>query len=169
MTFRILITGINGYIAMHTAAKLLGAGYAVRGTLRRKSPDLVATLQKALAPYRRPEDPPDHLEFVEVPDIGLPNAFDEAISDDVDGIAHLASPVSMAMDEQMFHTAILGTAGLMDSAMAASTRGSPLRSVLFMSSISAVFSADRPQGSRVDWAEWYVSSRTGNHGMPLTH
>lgn len=78
MTFRILITGINGYIAVHTAAKFLRAGYAVRGTLRQKSPSLVATLEKALAPYQWAKTT-NQLEFVEVPDIAAPHAFDQVI------------------------------------------------------------------------------------------
>jgi nucleoside-diphosphate-sugar epimerase len=79
----VLITGVNGYIAAHTAAAFLQAGYAVRGTVRARTPALISTLNSTLSPYHDGT----RFEVVEVPDISIPNAFDRA----VDGINPLPS------------------------------------------------------------------------------
>jgi nucleoside-diphosphate-sugar epimerase len=70
----VLITGINGYIAAHTAAAFLKAGYAVRGTIRAKTGN-AASLARALSRYHDG----DRLELVEVPDVGVDGAFDAAV------------------------------------------------------------------------------------------
>jgi len=71
----VLITGVNGYIASHTAAAFLRAGFAVRGTVRTRTPALVQTLERTLGPYHDG----DRLEVVELPDIGAKGAFDRAV------------------------------------------------------------------------------------------
>ena len=70
----VLITGINGYIAAHTAATFLRAGYAVRGTVRARTPN-VESLVRALNKYHDG----NRLELVEVPDISVDGAFDRAV------------------------------------------------------------------------------------------
>ena len=45
----VLLTGVSGFIAKHIALKLLNAGHAVRGTLRRL--DRADEVRAALAPY----------------------------------------------------------------------------------------------------------------------
>lgn len=70
----VLVTGINGYIAAHTAATFLRAGYAVRGTVRAAtsaSESLVRTLNQ----YHDG----DRLELFEVPDVSVSGAFDRAV------------------------------------------------------------------------------------------
>ena len=71
----VLITGVNGYIATHTAAAFLRAGFAVRGTVRTRTPAIVDTLEHTLRPYHDG----DRLEIVEVPDIGETGAFDRVV------------------------------------------------------------------------------------------
>lgn len=71
----VLITGVNGYIATHTAAAFLRAGFAVRGTVRTRTPALVQTLERTLKSYHDG----DRLEVVEVPDIGAKGAFDGVV------------------------------------------------------------------------------------------
>jgi nucleoside-diphosphate-sugar epimerase len=70
----VLITGINGYIAAHTAATFLKAGYAVRGTVRARTPN-VESLVRTLGQYHDG----NRLELVEVPDISVQGAFDRAV------------------------------------------------------------------------------------------
>ncbi len=67
----VLVTGANGYIAASTVEAFLDAGYSVRGTVRSKSS--ADGLVDALSKYA------DRLEIVEVPDITVPGAFDEAV------------------------------------------------------------------------------------------
>ncbi|KAL2121756.1 hypothetical protein VTJ04DRAFT_2211 [Mycothermus thermophilus] len=155
---RVLITGLNGYIAAHTAAVFLRAGYAVRGTVRRTRTPNVDSVVRALAPYHDG----NRLEVVEVPDIGADGAFDRAV-EGVQAIAHLASPVSMTETDPtpMMRAAVQGTTSLLTSALAESTKplsssssSSPLRSVVFMSTISAIFSPNRPANHIFTEADW---------------
>jgi nucleoside-diphosphate-sugar epimerase len=67
----VLITGVNGYIAARTVEAFLKAGYSVRGTVRSKPS--TKGLIDALSEYA------GKLEIVEVPDITVAGAFDEAV------------------------------------------------------------------------------------------
>ncbi|KAL2269285.1 hypothetical protein VTJ83DRAFT_1469 [Remersonia thermophila] len=148
---RVLITGLNGYIAAHTAAVFLQAGYVVRGTVRRARTPNVESVVRALKPYHDG----NRLEVVEVPDMGTDGAFDHAMKG-VQAVAHLASPVSMTETDAapMMRAAVQGTTSLLASALAESNRSSPLRSVVFMSTISAIFSPGRPAGHVFTEADW---------------
>lgn len=77
----------------------------------------------------------------------------------VQAIAHLASPVSMAETdpEPMMRASVQGTTSLLASALAESKKGSQedvLKSVVFMSTISAVFSPSKPSGHIFTEADW---------------
>lgn len=139
----VLITGINGYIAAHTARAFLQAGYAVRGTVRDAESKNAKALVRALSQYHQDNDR-GLLEIVEVPDISAVRAFDGAVKG-VSAIAHLASPVSMTTTDPgpMMRAAVEGTASLLSSVQLAS-RHAPgiLKSIVFMSSISAVYSPE---------------------------
>lgn len=171
----VLITGINGYIAAHTAAAFLKAGYAVRGTVRASA----ATSESLLRTLGQYHDG-DRLELVEVPDFGLDGAFDRAVqgsssysffilwncnsfgtdktqSKGVDAIAHLASPVSMTETDPapVMRAAVRGTTTLLASALGEyQAKKGVLRSFVFASSISAVFSPARPPSHVFTEADW---------------
>ncbi|KAK4161254.1 hypothetical protein QBC43DRAFT_324033 [Cladorrhinum sp. PSN259] len=132
----ILITGLNGYIAAHTALRFLSAGYSVRGTVRSLASPNTRLVQHALS--LSPNYNPNLLSVVEVPDITAPGAFDSAMQD-VQAVAHLASPVSMnpTSVRDMMDASFKGTASLLQSCLSAN---GVLKSVVYMSSISAVYS-----------------------------
>ena len=67
----VLVTGANGYIAARTVQSFLQAGYSVRGSVRSKAS--AQNLLDALSEYA------GQLEVVEVPDITVPGAFDDAV------------------------------------------------------------------------------------------
>ena len=69
----VLITGANGYIASVTVGAFLDAGWTVRGAVRRVSS--ANGLQEVLKKYVDA----GKLEFIEVPDITVPGAYDEAV------------------------------------------------------------------------------------------
>ncbi|KAK4198962.1 putative oxidoreductase [Triangularia verruculosa] len=149
---KVLITGINGYIAAHTAARFLQAGFSVRGTVRNKASLNVESLLRALSSPQKTGG--GKVEIVEVPDITVEGAFDNAVQG-VQAIAHLASPVSMADGDPtpMMKAAVDGTTSLLGSAIGSSQK---VRSVVFMSSISAVYSPSPDRGPRhvftsADW------------------
>lgn len=74
---KVLITGINGYIAAHTAARFLQAGFSVRGTVRNKTSPNVESLLRALSAPQKAGG--GKVEIVEVPDITIKGAFDNAV------------------------------------------------------------------------------------------
>ena len=69
----VLISGINGYIASRTAETFLEAGYSVRGTVLSLSS--AKGLQDVLKNYVEA----GKLSVVEVPDITMSHAFDDAV------------------------------------------------------------------------------------------
>jgi GDP-D-mannose dehydratase len=70
----VLITGVNGYNANTAAKAFLDAGYSIRGTARSKASSLKffeETFKEYIDAGR--------FEVVEVKDITVPGAFDEAV------------------------------------------------------------------------------------------
>ncbi|KAK4143595.1 uncharacterized protein C8A04DRAFT_12281 [Dichotomopilus funicola] len=161
---RVLITGINGYIGVHTARAFLSGGWHVRGTVR-PSADRDAVL-RALDLYRQIKQPSSEaaeareLEIYEVPDIAADGAFDDAIRD-VHAVIHCASPVSTTATEPepMMRAAVRGTTSLLASARTEARRrgkskSNPFRTVVFLSSFSAIVSPSRPAGHVFTEADW---------------
>lgn len=70
----VLISGINGYIAAVTAKQFLEAGFSVRGTVRKAS-SAQSLIDGPLKDYAQA----GKFEVVEVPDITVDGAFDEAV------------------------------------------------------------------------------------------
>jgi nucleoside-diphosphate-sugar epimerase len=70
----VLISGLNGYIAAVTAKHFLEKGYSVRGTVRK-----VASAQSLVDGPLKPYASTGQLTVVEVPDITVDGAFDEAV------------------------------------------------------------------------------------------
>jgi nucleoside-diphosphate-sugar epimerase len=125
----VLITGANGFIAARTVEAFLHAGYSVRGTVRSK--DSSQSLVRALRQYE------DKFELVEVKDITVSGAFDEAVRG-VDAIAHFAAPVSFFFNdpEPVMHAAINGTISILESAV----KEASVKHFIHMSSIVAILS-----------------------------
>ena len=85
----VLVTGVSGFIAGHTANQLLEAGYKVRGTVR--SLDKADWLYKSFdGKYGKGK-----FEAVVVPDMMAEGAFDEAIKG-VSGVCHMASVMTFS-------------------------------------------------------------------------
>lgn len=87
MTDTVLLTGISGFIAKHIAARLLSAGYTVRGSLR--SPQREAEVRAALAAVVPPEAL-TRLSFVSL-DLEQDAGWAEAMTG-VSALLHTASP-----------------------------------------------------------------------------
>ncbi|KAI2621794.1 NAD(P)-binding protein [Hypoxylon sp. NC1633] len=136
----ILITGLNGYLAGRVAEAALKAGYSVRGTVRNLAAG--AEVHKALLDLGYEGG----AEVVQVSDMTKSGAFDKAVVG-CSAIFHLASPVSETWTlhpAEVVRMAVNGTIGILDSALKA---GPQLRSVVFMSSVAAIF--DVPPEPRV--------------------
>ncbi|KAF2098239.1 NAD(P)-binding protein [Rhizodiscina lignyota] len=134
----VLISGVNGYIANSTAKAFLDAGWRVRGTARSKE----ASLRLLGDAFKGHIDAGD-FEIVEVKDITISGAFDEAVKG-VDAIAHLAAPISLSFVDPapVMKGATVGTSVILQSAY--KHAGPQLRVVVQMSSIAAIRSDENP-------------------------
>ncbi|KAF2737933.1 NAD(P)-binding protein [Polyplosphaeria fusca] len=128
----VLISGVNGYIAAVTAKQFLDNGYSVRGTVRKLS-----SAQPLIEGPLKSHAQSGHFTVVEVPDITVDGAFDEAVKG-VTAIAHMASPVSFNFTDPVpiLHAAIHGTKTLLTSAY--THAGPTLKTIVLISSIAAI-------------------------------
>lgn len=69
----VLVTGVNGYVASHTADQLLQQGYRVRGTVRDPSKS------RWIEHLFHEKYGADRFELVRVDDMTAPGAFDQAV------------------------------------------------------------------------------------------
>jgi nucleoside-diphosphate-sugar epimerase len=88
---KVLVSGVNGFVASHIADSLLNLGFTVRGTVR--SEEKAAWIKEALTK----SNPSVPFEVILVPDITAPNAWDEAVKG-VDGIVHVAGDMNFRPD-----------------------------------------------------------------------
>ncbi|KAF9527196.1 hypothetical protein CPB83DRAFT_856531 [Crepidotus variabilis] len=104
-----LITGINGFIAAHTAEQLLAKGHKVRGTIRSNKIDTLS------------QPAPTALEVVTIDDIASGD-FTEALKG-VDGVIHIAAPLPGAASREVtFKSAIDGTLNVVRQAQKAGVK-----------------------------------------------
>jgi nucleoside-diphosphate-sugar epimerase len=86
----VLVSGANGYVAMHVVGALLVRGYCVRGVVRAEWK--AAHIRETFARFA------NRLEVVVVADIVADGAFRDALVG-VDAIAHLAAYVGFSVDD----------------------------------------------------------------------
>lgn len=126
----ILITGITGFIASHTALEFLRLGYKVRGTVR----DAVKAkwlTEDTFRQYAKSQD----LEVVVVADMSLENAFDEAVKG-VTAVVHLAT--INTWDANPNNVIPQTATGALNALRAASNEPSVRRFVYTSSSVAAI-------------------------------
>ncbi|RYP57802.1 hypothetical protein DL769_009265 [Monosporascus sp. CRB-8-3] len=136
----ILVTGANGYIALHIVDQLFERGYNVRGTVRsQKASDKV---RQVFTQYWG-----SRLQTVFVTDLTKPECYAPALDDKITAIIHAASPVHDVVEDNvrdMLDPAIKGATAILD---AVSQMAPPsCRRVVQMSSFSAML--DPAQGFR---------------------
>jgi nucleoside-diphosphate-sugar epimerase len=93
----VLVTGSTGFVGFLTLIDLLKAGYRVRAAIRSQ-----AKKQKIIdtPSYKAINPSASQIEWVTVPDMNAPGAYDAAAKG-VDYIIHLASPVPSFGDETL--------------------------------------------------------------------
>ena len=175
----ILLTGISGFIAKHVAVKLLGAGYAVRGTVRRL--DRTDEVRVALKSHLEAEAL-DRLSFVQA-DLEADAGWAGAMAG-VAAVVHTASPfpIEAPKDAQaLIRPAVEGTGRVLTAARAAAVT----RVVMTSSSVAVLDEAVHGVLDERNWADMtrpgvsaYTKSKTmaeraawdfaGREGMALT-
>ena len=129
MINKVLLTGISGWIAKHTAIELLNAGYEVLGTIRNKN--LVDQTKQTISKYASTEK----LSFVEL-DLLKDDGWNEAAKG-CRYIFHGASPFPMKVSsnrENLLPVAVDGTLRVLNAGLNAG-----VEQIIKTSSIVAMF------------------------------
>ena len=129
MNNKVLLTGISGWIAKHTAIELLNAGYEVLGTIRNKN--LVDQTKQTISKYASTEK----LSFVEL-DLLKDDGWNEAAKG-CRYIFHVASPFPMKVSsnrESLLPVAVDGTLRVLNAGLNAG-----VEQIIKTSSIVAMF------------------------------
>lgn len=88
----ILVSGASGFLATQVIKAFLEKGYNVRGTVRS-----IESAQACRDIFPNADD--KQLSFVIVKDMAAPNAFHEAVTSDIDGVMHTASPFTFSVED----------------------------------------------------------------------
>ena len=129
MINKVLLTGISGWIAKHTAIELLNAGYEVLGTIRNKN--LVDQTKQTISKYASTEK----LSFVEL-DLLKDDGWNEAAKG-CRYIFHVASPFPMKVSsnrENLLPVAVDGTLRVLNAGL-----NTGVEQIIKTSSIVAMF------------------------------
>ena len=129
MTDKVLLTGISGWIAKHTAIELLNQGYEVLGTVRNK--DLIDQTKETIKKHA----PIEKLSFIKL-DLLKDDGWDEAAKG-CKYIFHIASPFPMKVSrdrEFLLPVAVDGTLRVLNAGINAG-----VEQIIKTSSIVAMF------------------------------
>jgi len=129
MTNKVLLTGISGWIAKHTAIELLNKGYRVLGTVRNK--DLIDQTKETIKKHA----PIEKLSFIEL-DLLKDDGWDESAKG-CKYIFHIASPFPMKVSrnrELLLPVAVDGTLRVLNAGINAG-----VEQIIKTSSIVAMF------------------------------
>ena len=128
-TEKVLLTGISGWIAKHTAIELLNSGYEVLGTIRNK--DLINQTEETIKKYA----PIEKLSFVEL-DLLKDDGWNKAAIG-CKYIMHIASPFPFKVSnnrESLLPVAVDGTIRVLKAGLSAN-----VEQFIVTSSIVAMF------------------------------
>lgn len=125
----IVVTGANGFIASHVVDQLLQAGFRVRGTVRS------AKRGGWTVDYFKGKYGAGKFELIEVPEMGDPGAFDEAVKGAA-GYIQMATPVMESYDPNVAVPNVVD--GVLNGLKAAASEPSIKRFVMTSSSTAAV-------------------------------
>jgi len=116
----VLITGINGFVAVHTAVKYLENGWNVRGTVRSADKGDKAIALPVFKQYK------DKIDYVIVEDL-IKGDFSEALKG-VDAIAHCASPWHFNGKKwaEYRDPAVQGTTNILEQAAKVESKSTPV-------------------------------------------
>jgi dihydroflavonol-4-reductase len=143
----ILLTGISGFIAKHIALRLLNAGYAVRGTVRKM--DRRGEVFDALRPHLAP-GAETRLHLVPV-DLTRDDGWVDAM-DGVTALMHVASPFPIAQPENPEDLIRPAVDGTLRALRAAQTAGVD-RVILTSSTVAVINSGKSGLQDESDWCD----------------
>jgi len=144
--FRVLVTGITGFLGSHVGKLLLEKGYKVRGTVRDKKNEKKLAPLKSLPKY-------ETLELVEA-DLLKPESWEEAVKD-CDYVMHVASPFPTKTpknEDELIKPAVQGTL----SVLKACAKYGKVKHVVVTSSVAAVMSGGKYAKNEYTEDDWSV-------------
>lgn len=110
----VFITGGSGFLGLRIIVEALHKGYKLRVAVRSESKAAQIRAAPSVKPYLE-----EFIDFIIVPDILTPAAYDKAL-DGVSHIIHAASPLAQETDDydrDVIQPAIQGTLGILQSAL----------------------------------------------------
>jgi nucleoside-diphosphate-sugar epimerase len=146
----ILLTGGSGHVGFRVLQLALEAGYNVRVAVRNL--EKAATLGNSA--QLKSKNATSSLNFITVPDLTVPGAYDEAAKG-VKYIIHIASPLASSnsnafgpemYEEGFINPAVKGTIGILESAKKAGT----VHRVIITSSLGAIVPFSHLRGEPTD-------------------
>lgn len=151
---RVLLTGASGFIANHILDILVAHGHSIRFTVRTEE-----KAQKLLDAHSQHKD---KLDYVLVPDIAVPGAFDEAVKSDppIEAVLHTASPFHFNITDikkDLIEPAVQGTVGILQAIKA---HAPTVKRVVITSSFASII-----DGNAGDWPGHFYSEADWN---PIT-
>ncbi|KZT51578.1 NAD(P)-binding protein [Calocera cornea HHB12733] len=140
---KVLVTGANGFLALHIVTQLLAQDYSVRGTVRTASKG--EWLKNHFSKFA------DRFEYIVVSDITKEGAFDEAIQG-ADAVLHTAAPFPDGFAgtyESIYVPSVHGAQSIFKSLLGSTT----VKRVVFTSSFVAMMEPHDPgyTWSETDW------------------
>ncbi|KAL2816817.1 NAD(P)-binding protein [Aspergillus cavernicola] len=146
---RTLLTGGSGFIAAHILDALLKRGHSVVTTVRsQEKAEQIKTSHPGVSK--------ENLDFVIVPEISAPDAFDQALVSDppFEAVIHTASPFHFRVQDvkkDLLDPAINGTVGLLK---AVQNNAPSVKQVVVTSSGAAILDFSKPQTYTFTEADW---------------
>ncbi|OCT51389.1 putative oxidoreductase [Cladophialophora carrionii] len=129
----VLVTGATGFLGAHVVDELLARGLRVRAAVR--------NLAKANAMRDARPQYASKLEFVQVADFTANISFEEAVKD-IDGIIHVASPLTFGVEDNERDFLLPAINGV-TSVLKAAAQAPQIRRVVITSSFASVIDVDR--------------------------
>ncbi|ETI22618.1 hypothetical protein G647_06694 [Cladophialophora carrionii CBS 160.54] len=129
----VLVTGATGFLGAHVVDELLARGLRVRAAVRNLAKANV--MRDARPQYA------SKLDFVQVADFTANISFEEAVKD-IDGIIHVASPLTFGVEDNERDFLLPAINGV-TSVQKAAAQAPQIRRVVITSSFASVIDVDR--------------------------
>lgn len=143
-SIKILVTGANGFIGLHTALHLLQCGYSVRGTIRTE------VIEKNAREALSKQCNTSHLEFART-DLLKDDGWMEAVHG-CDFVIHIASPYPAEDPKDENELIIPAVEGTLRVIRAAQAEG--IKRFVMLSTYGAIFDGHEGENRTFDETDW---------------
>jgi nucleoside-diphosphate-sugar epimerase len=155
---KILITGMNGYIASNLAFYFLTCGYCIGCTVRSAAKSHLILSSPAFTPFI------SRITVHVIADITHEEAFNEAVKGTY-AIFHLATPINFwsSTKKEVVDPAVKGTLDLLEAAQ--KHAGSQLKTLIYMSSLAALLESENSGSHHYIVESWNTTAELAVSGL----